>query len=160
MSGILDNLLDQNISDIDDLPSYKVPPAGFYKLEITKAEQKEVKISGDRVAPTLQMEYKILEVVDLKDQSQATEINRDEGGQPNQVFNEAYFFIPGQDTSKTVAAIKTAFKEVASGLGFTTMSELVNGLNGLTIFATVEHRKDKDDKEKVYARVGNVKLAN
>jgi hypothetical protein len=157
--GILDSLLDQNVADIEDLPSYKVPPPGFYKLLIKQAEQKVVKISGDREAPCLNMGYKILEVMELKQGVDPKEINRDEAGQPNQEFNETYFFIPGQEHEKTVQAIKTAFKEVAEKLGLTTMKALVESLEGLEVYAVVENRKDKDDKERLYAKVTNVKLA-
>lgn len=159
MEDLLGGLLSQNIADIEDLPTFKVPPQGFYKLLISKVDQKKVKLSGDREVPTLSLEFKVLDVMELKKPEEADEISKDDNGQYNQMFNETYFFIPGNDVQKTVQAIKTSYKEVASGLGCTDLNEMVRKMEGLEIYAVLEHRKDRDDKEKVYPRISNAKLA-
>lgn len=157
MSGILDNLLDQDLDAIADLPSYEIPPDGFYKLLITKAEQKTVTIKDNKEAAVLDIGYKVMEVVELSDPTQRSLVENEDGSLKNIEFNETYFF--HNDPEKTKSAIKGVFQEVGTALGLKNLGAVVAALPSLEVYATLKHREDKNDKDKVYAKISNVKVA-
>lgn len=157
MAGILDNLLDQDIADIADLPSYDVPPNGLYRLQGTKADEKQVKLANGTEAPVLDVGYKILEVVELSDPTQASALKVDEKtGNILQEFNETYFF--HNDPKRTMEAVKDAFKEAMTASGTTNVGKFFKeNFVGGEFFAVVKRRHDKE-KDRDFARVSNVRL--
>lgn len=149
--SLLDTLLDQDLSEIADLPTFEIPPKGFYRLLVSKVEEKTVDLSGGKgKAPVIQFDYQVVEPLELEDESERELVK------VGQNFSESYFF--HNDPEKTKQAIKTTFKAVGESLGCKTLKELVEKLQGCEIAATVNHRKDKNDSEKIYAQIRNAQI--
>src|SRR4249919_1396204 len=92
--GLLDSLLEQDLTEIADLPTYEVPPAGFYKLRVKSVEEKMVTLrDGKGEAPTININYEVLEALELADPSEAEKVKE------NMEFGEGYMFF--QDPEKT-----------------------------------------------------------
>ena len=149
--GILDSLLEQDLDKIADLPTYEVPPKGLYRLLVKQVEEKMVTIKDGAQAPVIQIDYIALEALELADPTESEKFK------PNMEFGESYFF--HNDPEKTKSALKTTFGEVSVAFGCKTLKDTMEKLVGLEIFATVNQRKDKNDPEKVYAQIRNVKVA-
>jgi hypothetical protein len=149
--GILDNLLEDDLSTINDLPTYEVPPKGFYKLRVKAVEDKMITLKDGAQAPVIQIDYIALEALELSDPTEEAKFK------PNMEFGESYFF--HNDPEKTKSALKTTFAEVSVRFGCKTLKEMLEKLEGLEVFATVNQRKDKNDAEKVYAQIRNVTVA-
>lgn len=150
--GLLDGLLDQNLSEIDDLPTYEVPPNGFYRLLVKSVEEKTVNTKNGEEA-ILDIKYIVKEALELSDPTQADQVKE------NQEFNESYFF--RNNAEMTTSALKTTFAEVALHFGYKKLSETLGNLKGLELFATVKRRIDSKDPEnvKTYAQVKGAKVA-
>jgi len=152
--SLFDAMLDQDLTEIADLPTYEVPPKGIYKLLVFKVEQKEVEVQNkDKQkiqAPVIQFDWKVVEPLELVNPEEAESIK------PDTQFSESYFF--HNDPEKTKAALKDSFKEVASSLGIKNLKQLVEQLQGLEVIGNVKHRVDKNDKEKIYAQVRDIRL--
>lgn len=63
MNDIFDTLLDKSLDDLADLPEFKVPDTGVYKLSVT-AEMKEI-----NKKPAIVAKFKVRELVELEDSS-------------------------------------------------------------------------------------------
>lgn len=146
--GMMETLLDQDISTIADLPTFNPPPKGAYKLLIKKVEADRM-IEIEKVEyPAVSVQYSILQIVELANPEDASKVKvTDE-------FNETFLFM--KDTEKTKSAIKTCFKGVGEKLGITNLMAIINKLEGMEVYALVTQRKDKKDPDRVYANVSNV----
>ena len=63
MNDIFDTLLDKSLDDLKDLPEFKIPDTGIYKLSV-KVEMKEI-----NKKPAIVAKFKVREVVELEDSS-------------------------------------------------------------------------------------------
>jgi hypothetical protein len=150
MSDLLGSLLDQDLSEIAELPTYEIPPKGYYRLHIAKVEQKTADIKDSVAVPLIQVDYQVVECLELADETQREDVK------PNQIFSETFFFY--QDVEMTKKAIRTVYKDIGEKLKCKTLANLVESLQGLTVCAQVGHRKDKNDKDKFYAKLTNLVL--
>jgi hypothetical protein len=142
----LAGLLAANLDDVADLPSFEVPPAGYYKLALDI----EVKKINDKDA--VEFNYRVLEVLELADASKT----------PPEVgtkFNEAF-----QITNEIgLGKFKAAAKPVMEALGTTQFADILgNQVRGMEVFATLKRRVHKDDKalaetdQRVYPMISNI----
>jgi len=150
--GLLDTLLEEDLTTIADLPTYEVPPNGFYKLLIKGVEEKMVTLKdGKGDAPTININYVVKEAVEVSDPSESDKVK------PDMEFGEGYMFFNNPEMTKS--ALKTTFADVAVRFGCKTLKDILEKLPGLEIYALVKQRKDKNDPDKVYAQIRNVKVA-
>ena len=161
--GILDGILDQNLTEIADLPTYEIPPAGAYKFLVKSCEEKPgVEMKKGDTADVLSINYVVQEVVELADPLLADSLIDPVSGELKKIeFNESYFFRAADPKSleMTKSALKATFAEVAEAWKLKTLKELIDRLPGAEIYCILKHRKDKNDETKVYAQVRNAKLA-
>jgi hypothetical protein len=142
--------LDRSLEDIEDIPSFDVPPLGTYQLLVC-AELK--KLPKDDKNPTergvVVLNYEITDVVQLADPTEKPPVIGSKFGEMFMLGNE---FGEGN--------MKKSFSPYATHFGVTNMKSLVRDLvQNVVVTATVKHRFNKKDdpkKEVPYAQVLNV----
>ena len=156
--GVLGEVMDRSLEDIADLPTYETPPIGRYKLHVDgKATTAKIK-NEDR--PVLRLTYTIMEVKELKGAEADSAFF--EGKAPmSQKFSEQYMFGGDADGNEmSLSSMKARFGKIAPKLGCTSLKSLmVKVCQGIIIEASIGHRADKVDREKVYPIVKDVVLA-
>ncbi len=140
----IDDLMDMSLDDLKDLPAFEVPPVGHYKLNLSLAF-KEV---NDKQC--IEASFEVQETMELGDPAAAPCAP---GTKFSTLFQLANEFGQG--------AFKELMKPLVEGLSLAGLKvpAVVEKVQNVTIFATIKHRKDKNDKEKFYANVVNVELA-
>ncbi len=150
MSNELDlSLLDMDLEEIADLPGFAVPPNGEYILKMT-CETKEV---NKRKA--LETSFEVVECLKQDDDTEPA-------GKIGDKFS-MLFFLENDDPEKlkiTFGKLKELVAGVAESTGISNVGLLVRDVLASTVVqATVKRRVDKDDKDKIYATVKNLRLA-
>ena len=149
MSDMQDlDLLDMNLSDIEDLPGFEVPVAGEYELRVTAdiktvKEKKAVEIGYEVVACT-------------KKNNDA-----DKDTTPGTKFSQLFFLQGDPDGVKiSLGKLKELLSGVAEQVGEGNLLVLIRDhLKGMMATATVTRRADKEDKERFYPVVKNLMKA-
>jgi len=135
-------LLSTDLSDLADLPDYKVPSNGYFKLSLDV----EVKQVNGKDAVTAN--YTVLETLELADPAATPPTVGDQFGEMFSLDNEF-----------GVGKLKKFLAPFAAAFGTTNIGGLLEQLNGVQVFATVRQRADKKDPSKVYAIVEGITLA-
>ena len=141
----LSSLLSSGIDDLVDIPGFEVPPVGQYTLKLV-FEAKE--INGKT---NIEAAFTVVETMELKDPNDTPPL---EGTRFSIIFQIANEFGLGN--------LKKLTKPIFEALGLANFGELLGQCgpagSGVLITATVKHRKDKNDPEKIYAQVSNVEV--
>ena len=130
----LDAYLDTPLDAIPDLPSYVVPPAGSHRVTIRKPS-----IDGDKGSINITFGY--LEAMELADPEAAAP-------KEGSLLGENYR--PGKENPTVgLSRLKKHFEEVMAAQGWTTIRELLDGMEGLevAISTKVRNYKDKDGND-------------
>lgn len=138
-----DTLLDKSIDDLKDLPEYKVPHTGMYKLSVTMTA-KEVNNK-----PALSADFKVRELVELADSTIPEEDRAKEGDGFNMLYvlkNEE-----GEDLEISWGRLKELLKPFEAHFGTKNLKELVTQhlSTPVDITAKVTRKERKDDKGEV-----------
>lgn len=134
--GGIDALLAASLDDLDDLPSFDVPPNGSYILDIS-ADVKEI---NDKSA--VEFTYLVKETVELKDSGE-------QPAAPGTKFSTLYTLNPFG-----IGKLKKDIAPFAQHFECNNIGELVRDhIKDVTVSAVVGRRSPKDDPEKVYANV-------
>lgn len=149
----VDDLLNIDLEAIGDLPLYlgEVNPC-FCKFEITAIDKKMAEKNKDypNGRPYISVQYKLLEVVEMKDPN--AEPPKAEG-----VVGENFWL--HKDPSESIKYFKARFAEIAPLQGWKTVNDIIDGGKGLICVANLSSRADKDDSSVHYAQIRNLKLA-
>lgn len=150
MNDIFDTLLDKSLDDLADLPEFKTPDTGIYKLAVTM-EMKEI-----NKKPAIIAKFKVRELVELEDTSipegdrsktgdgfDVPFMLRNEDGTPNEL-GEGRF-------KEFCAPFATHFEEKNLRV---LVTEKMN--SPVDITAKVKKVARKNDPEKFDARVSDV----
>lgn len=139
----IEDLMDASIDDLKDLPPFIVPPVGHYKLGMSLSR----KVVNDK--PCIQAEYVVKETLELKNSQEAP---AEVGTKFSQLFT--------MDNEFGQGAFKALVAPLVAGLGLQgkKIAEIIAAVQNVDVHATVKQRKDKDDKDKVYANVQNVEV--
>ena len=147
-----DSLLDKSIDDIADLPEFKVPDTGVYKLSVGV----ETKPINDK--PAVVCKFTIRELVELADSS-IPEANR---AKPGDKFDNAFILKDnsGSDSEVAWGRLKEFVKPFEAHFGTNNLREIIGKLSSETvdITATVVKKERKDDKEKFSATVKDISV--
>lgn len=140
----VDDLMDANIDDLEDLPSFETPPVGFYQLGMTLEKKK---INDKRAVGA---NFVIREVLELKKKdAPVPEVGHKFG---------MLFMLENEWGQK---AFTTFIRPIAKAKGLSKMSEVIAACAEETVIAaTVKHRfaKDDKDKENPFANVENIQV--
>lgn len=144
----VEDLMDSNIDDLEDLPSFETPPVGFYGLDFT-LEKKKI-----NEKPAIGANFVIKEVLELK--------NKD-AKMPELGAKFGMLFM--MDNEWGQKAFTSFIRPVAAAKGLTKMRDIITACaEATTINATVKHRFGKDaagkkDLDNPFANVENVQVA-
>lgn len=141
--------LDRSLDDIEDLPSFDVPPMGTYRLLVNAEAKKLPAKDGEPARNVVTLQYEILDTIALADKTEKTPV-------PGGKFGE--MFMLGNEYGE--GNMKKSFAIYAEHFGNKNMKYLVGeAVQNLTINGTVKHRYNKKEdpkKETPYAQVVNV----
>jgi hypothetical protein len=136
-------LLDKNISDIEDLPSFEVPPKGTYAMLVSGGTKKI------NEHPAVFFDLEVVSTLQLVDAG-ATPVK--DGTKTGVMFLIDNEFGEGS-LKKFLAPFAAHFNEE-------NVRRLVKELiQNVAITCTMDHQTDKTDKTKIYARPKNIAVA-
>lgn len=137
----LDALFAMSIDDMADLPSFEVPCEGSYILEISLDTKKIKDVAA------LEANYTVVELVEPATPG--------ETATPGTKFSVANLL----DNKYGVGNAKKVLATFADFAGSRNPSGIVAAVKDVRIAATLKHRKDKNDPDKIYANISNITLA-
>lgn len=142
------DLLDMNLEDIADIPGFEVPWPGDYTLRMSA----EIKTLKD--VKYLELGYTVV----------SCDKKNDDASPDTPVGNKfsQLFALTGEEerVKQSLGFCKLLLKNVAEQVGEGNLLLLVRDhLPGMVCSATVNRRKDKDDPEKFYPVVKNLRKA-
>lgn len=141
----LDELFDADLDDLADLPAFETPPPGAYVLDLSM-DGKEVQGRN-----CVEAKFTVKETVELTDQSGETK-PVDNGTTFSQLFM--------LDNEFGVGSLKKFLAPFGEHFGTKKIGALVRDhVKDVTITCTIKNRKDKNDPDRVYARVENIQIA-
>lgn len=142
------SMLDMNLEDIPDLPGFEVPSAGEYNLRL----KAEVKMVNEKIA--VEVSYEVIDCIRKNDDA-------DPDAAPGTKFSQLFFLQGKPEGIKiSLGKLKELLSGVAEQKGEGNLLILVRDhLADAVVTATVKRRADKEDKEKFYPDVKNMKLA-
>lgn len=142
----LSALLAATLDDVADLPSFDVPPAGYYKLGLTIA----VKKINDR--DVIEFNYDVREVMELADPTATPPTIGTKFNSAFQITNEI-----------GLGKFKEAAEPIMEALGTTSFGDILGGqVAGMEVYAVLKHRVHKDDKslpatdQRIYPEVSKI----
>ena len=142
-------LLDMTMDEIEDLPGFEVPYNGDYLLKLTS----QTKVVNDK--PALECTFEVIEC-----------LKKDNDADPDSKEGDKFsklFFLKNDDPEKLkiqLGFLKQFVAGVAEQVGEGNLAVLFRDhLASAVVQATVKRKVDKEDKEKVFAEVKNMRLA-
>lgn len=142
------DLLDVQLDDIEDLAGFEVPSAGEYVLRLSA----EIKDVSDKKC--LEIGYEVMECLKKNNDTDPDAI-------PGTKFSQL-FGLQGEEekVKKALQFAKKLLAGVAEQVGEGNLAVLVRDhLPGMVVEATVKRRQDKEDKERFYAAISNMRKA-
>lgn len=152
MADLFD-ILDKSIDDIADLPSFKAPDTGMYRLSIT-FDTKEI-----NKKPAVVARFVVRELLALADDA----IPENERAKPGDKFDVPHILKDedGKDSEFAWGMLKALIKPFEIHFGETNLKTLIKkmateGGESVDITAKVVKKQRKDDKDKFSARVEEI----
>lgn len=144
------NLLDKELDDIADLPSFKVPATGIYKLGV-KMEVKEINDKAATIA-----KFTVKEIVELVDDS----IEEADRAKADDKFDIAFILKDdkGADNEMGWGRLKEFCQPFEAHFGTSNLRKIVSSLcqDEVLITANIKKVARKNDKEVFDARISNI----
>jgi hypothetical protein len=143
------DLLDMDLEGIEDLPGFTVPFNGEYNLKMQLA----LKQVNSKAA--VEASYEVIDCIKKNNDTDPDTV-------PGTKFSSLFFLAGEPDSVKvSLGRLKELLAGVSEGLGEGNLKILVRDhfATPRPVVATVTRRADKEDKEKFYAGVKNLKLA-
>ncbi len=145
-----DSLLDKSIDDLADLPEFKVPDTGMYKLDVS-CETKEI-----NKKPAVTARFVVRELVELADST----IPEDQRAKPGDSFDLMFLLKndAGEDMEISWGRLKEFAQPFQKHFNEDHLGKLLKGplAQPVSITAKVVKKQRKDDKEKFDARVSDI----
>lgn len=145
-----DDLLDVELSNIEELPDYVTPPKGYYELSLPKVEQRTVE-TADGDVETLVLTWAVVRTIELE-----------ESKEPVTPVEEGALFTTSYMQGAGIQRLVKLFGSVIQQNNCKNIRELLEILPTIHVQASIGHRFAKEDrkaKEKPFADVANVTQA-
>lgn len=126
--SVFDDILDQNLEDLQDLPAFEVPPAGAYNATIKGAEEKDI---NDH--PAVEVKFVLNEVMELANP---------EDTPPAAGTETSIIYM--MDNEFGVGNFKELLKPIAAATGISKTRELVDAMKGMQVLLVTKVRQNKD----------------
>lgn len=150
--GALASVVARDLDDIPDLPDYKAPKPGVYKLLVAKVEQREI-----NKKTALVVEYSVVDILAVNEVADENDPNVI----PGNMFSEAFWFNEADKIENTLSVLKKKYSGLAEAAGTKNLLEILNKMEGMTIKAIITNRTDSEKvdehgKPRVYASTREV----
>lgn len=142
--GALASVVARDLDDIPDLPDYKAPHPGVYKLKVEKVEQREI-----NKKTALVIEYSVVDIVQLNE----TEDPNDPNVIPGNMFSEAFWFDDADRIETTLGAMKKKYAGLSEALGTKNLLDILEKMEGMLVKCIVTNRVDKEGKTDEHGKV-------
>jgi hypothetical protein len=134
------SLLERNLDDIEDLPSFEVPPKGTYQFLVSGLTKKV------NEKPAVAFDLEVINTIELQDKTEKPVVDGSKTG--------VLFFL---DNEFGLGNMKKFLAPFAAHFGTNNVKELVKEkIQNVQVTCTLDHQKDKQDPTKVYARPKNI----
>jgi hypothetical protein len=141
------DLLDKDITEIADLAGFDVPVNGEYVLGFSIDLKK---VNGkNSVCP----QYRVISCVKQDSEEDTPTPAETKFGQ--------LFMLEGEKADTALSALKPLLAPIGEAIGKGKVSEIIKYVQEqgeIIVGATVKRRYDKEDKEKIYANVKNLRM--
>lgn len=135
-----------SLDDIDDLPEFKAPPSGGYKLLLTEGFVFKKDVNKH---PAETFDFKILEILE-----QSEQVDDKEQVKVGDTFNIAFMM----DNAIGQGFFKDMMKPLQAKFGTSNIGELRKNSKGIEILAIIHRTHDKE-KDRHYAKIKSYELA-
>lgn len=146
----IENLLDKEIDDLADLPEFKAPHTGIYRLTVT-AVPKEI---ADKAA--VEASFVVVDTIELADPT----LEDSERSKPGDKFSVAFFLQDneGKDSELGFGRLKEFVKPFQAHYGTANLKQLIleNLKEPTSIVAKVERKERRKEAGKFDARVSDI----
>ncbi|HEX9502991.1 MAG TPA: hypothetical protein VF974_01550 [Patescibacteria group bacterium] len=142
--GALVSVIARDLDDIPDLPDYKVPKPGVYKLLVQKVEQREI-----NKKTALVVEYSVVDIIQVNE----TTDENDPNVIPGNMFSEAFWFNDQERIENTLSVLKKKYSGLAEACGTKNLLDILNKMEGMQVRAIVTNRLDPDGKQDEHGKV-------
>jgi len=145
--GALAGVVARDLDDIPDLPDFKAPHPGVYKLLISLVEQREI-----NKKTALVVEYDVVDVIQLNE----AEDPNDPNVVPGNKFSEAFWFNDADKIENTTSILKKKYGGLAEAVGSKNLLTIMTKMEGMTVKAIISNRPDEKKvdyhgKPRIYA---------
>jgi len=142
--GALAQVVARDLDDIPDLPDYKAPHPGVYKLKVEKVESREIKNKSAIV-----IEYSVVDVIQLNEAEDANDPNV----VPGNMFSEAFWFNDADRIETTLGAMKKKYSGLSEALGTKNLLEILDKMEGMLVKCIVTNRVDNEGKTDEHGKI-------
>lgn len=132
---LLGTTLARPLSSVPDLPVFKTPHAGKYRLKLESIEEKEV-----AKAPAIIFNWVVIGVHKLADPN----VDKEELVVAGDKFGEMFRFDDKGDSEKTLGDMKAHVLPLAAHYGTDQLDQLLGKIEGVVVDVTIENRVQKD----------------
>lgn len=136
------SLLDANLDDFVDTPSYPVPPAGAYRATIIAYDEKNI---GDH--PAVSVKFKFMETLEL---ANASDVPMADGTD----IDVAYML----DNEFGVGNVKALLMPLKKHYNTVSARETLEAAKGSDVMLVTTIRKDRNDAEKKYLSIKKLEV--
>jgi len=142
----MDALLNESLDNIPDIADYVTPKEGMYQVKVLEVNKNhEV---GD--ATCIQITYEIVELLQAKGSESGDDTK------PGDKFSQLYFMSTFKGAKFNQGLLKKLLLPVALRFGTSDLGSTLDAYAGTTVAAQIKHRRDRDDKTRVYASVSKI----
>lgn len=141
--GALASVIARDLDDIPDLPDYKAPFPGVYKLLVSKVEQRDI-----NKKTALVVEYSVVDILQLNEQADPENPNV----VPGNMFSEAFWFNDAERVENTLSVLKKKYAGLSEACGTKNLLDILNKMEGMQIKAIITNRTDQDGKTDEHGR--------
>lgn len=143
----LEEMYEQDLADIPDLPGFPTPHPGIYVLEVMEQGLKDI---GESRAH--EFKYKVKEILEVGDESKGEDCI------PGDVFSQLYFMTSEKSINFNMGRIKAMMEPVAERFGTRGLRESMEKFVGCEIRAMVKLRQNKQNKEQWFPEIEDYEL--
>lgn len=136
--GALASVVARDLDAIPDLPDYKAPHPGVYKLLIAKVEQRDI-----NKKTALVVEYSVVDIIQLNE----VEDPNDPNVVPGNMFSEAFWFNDADRIENTLSVLKKKYSGLAETCGTKNLLDIMNKMEGMQVKCVITNRADPEGKK-------------
>jgi len=139
--AMMNDLLDETLDDLEDLPSFEPYPAGAHRVLAT-FESKEINDN-----PAIELAFKLMETMELSDPQDAA---------PKEGSTASTMFMLNNEFGR--GNLKKCAMPFGQALNLGTLRQIVEEVTDVECIILTGIRKDKNDPDKKYLQVKEIQV--